>query len=245
MERMIAAEGLQGGFVVACPFTTRFYKHWREERWSALIRAVRERTRLGVVLLGGPGDRAAADRIVAGAAAAGGGSPSGDHPPLVDLVGPDHPGRSVRGRFALQRPGRCGHPGSATWHTPSAAPPCFSSASNTPYLDPPGPAATILHSGRSCSPCRGKLTCDGRIDCMTDISVERALAAVTGCLAGCPGPGGRGRRGARARLARRRQRPGGRVSVVHLETGRHLYGGALQVLYLAQGLEERGGSSRS
>ena len=34
---------------------------------------------------------------------------------------------------------------------------------------------------------------------------------------------------------------GGRfVSVVHLETGRHLYGGALQVLYLAQGLEERG-----
>ena len=30
------------------------------------------------------------------------------------------------------------------------------------------------------------------------------------------------------------------MSVVHLETGRHLYGGALQVLYLAQGLEERG-----
>lgn len=30
------------------------------------------------------------------------------------------------------------------------------------------------------------------------------------------------------------------MSVVHLETGRHMYGGALQVLYLAQGLEERG-----
>lgn len=30
------------------------------------------------------------------------------------------------------------------------------------------------------------------------------------------------------------------MSVIHLETGRHLYGGALQVLYLAQGLEERG-----
>ena len=35
----------------------------------------------------------------------------------------------------------------------------------------------------------------------------------------------------------------GLVSVVHLETGRHLYGGALQVLYLAQGLQERGVSS--
>ncbi len=30
------------------------------------------------------------------------------------------------------------------------------------------------------------------------------------------------------------------MSVVHVETGRRLYGGALQVLYLAQGLEERG-----
>ena len=30
------------------------------------------------------------------------------------------------------------------------------------------------------------------------------------------------------------------MSVVHLETGRHLYGGALQVLYLVQGLQERG-----
>ena len=30
------------------------------------------------------------------------------------------------------------------------------------------------------------------------------------------------------------------MSVIHLETGRHLYGGALQVLYLARGLQERG-----
>ncbi len=30
------------------------------------------------------------------------------------------------------------------------------------------------------------------------------------------------------------------MSVIHVETGRHLYGGALQVLHLAQGLEERG-----
>ena len=49
---------------------------------------------------------------------------------------------------------------------------------HTPYMDPPGPGATILHSGRSCSPCRGKLVCDGRIDCMNDIRVARVLAAV-------------------------------------------------------------------
>lgn len=33
------------------------------------------------------------------------------------------------------------------------------------------------------------------------------------------------------------------MSVIHLETGRDLYGGALQVLYLAQGLQERGVNS--
>ncbi len=185
VERMIAAEGLQGGFVVACPFTTRFYKHWREERWSALIRAVRERTRLGVVLLGGPGDRAAADRIVAGAAAAGGGSPSGDHPPLVDLVG-----RTTLGEASAVVSHCSALVGVDTGLSHMAhafgRPAVLLFGSNTPYLDPPGPAATILHSGRSCSPCRGKLTCDGRIDCMTDISVERALAAVTGCLAAAP-----------------------------------------------------------
>lgn len=38
----------------------------------------------------------------------------------------------------------------------------------------------------------------------------------------------------------RRTSGSGPVSVIHVETGRHLYGGALQVLYLAQGLEERG-----
>ena len=45
-------------------------------------------------------------------------------------------------------------------------------------------------------------------------------------------PGWDGRRAGRSGAVR--------VSVIHVETGRHLYGGALQVLYLAQGLEERG-----
>ncbi|MCY4571400.1 MAG: glycosyltransferase family 9 protein, partial [Gemmatimonadetes bacterium] len=95
VERVIEEEGLQEGFVVACPFTTRFYKHWLEERWSVLISAVRERTGLGVVLLGGPGDRVAADRIVraprasgsAGLAPAPGPAPAPRPAPLVDLVG--------------------------------------------------------------------------------------------------------------------------------------------------------------
>ena len=176
VERVIEEEGLEGGFVVACPFTTRFYKHWLEERWSSLIRAVRESTGLGVVLLGGPGDRAGADRIVHGA---GGGAP------LVDLVG-----RTTLGEASavVSRCRALVGVDTGLSHMAHAydRPAVLIFGSNTPYLEPPAPTTTILHSGRSCSPCRGKLTCDGRIDCMTDISVEQALEAVVGCLAAAP-----------------------------------------------------------
>ena len=183
VERLIDEEVLEAGFVVACPFTTRSYKHWVEERWSSLFRAIRERTGLGVVLLGGPADRAAADRILAsppGSAAA----------PLVDLVG-----RTTLGEAAAVV-SRCSalvgvDTGLSHMAHAFGRPAVLIFGSNTPYLDAPGPTATILHSGRACSPCRGRLTCGGRIDCMTDISVERALAAVMDCLEagrGSPAP---------------------------------------------------------
>lgn len=181
VQRMIAAEGLEGGFVAACPFTTRFYKHWLEERWSALIRAIRERTRLGVVLLGGPDDRAAADRILAGVAGSGGDPGNPASAPLVDLVG-----RTTLGEASAVVSVCSVLVGVDTGLSHMAhaygRPAVLIFGSNTPYLDPPARAARILHSGRSCSPCRGRLTCDGRIDCMTDITVEQALAAVNGCL---------------------------------------------------------------
>ena len=206
VDRVIEEEGLEDGFVVACPFTTRFYKHWLEERWSSLIRAMRERTGLGVVLLGGPGDRVAADRILAGTATSGSEiaaprrapeasrvpSVSG-FAPLVDLVG-----RTTLGE-ASAVVSRCSvlvgvDTGLSHMAHAYGRPAVLIFGSNTPYLDPPDPVATILHSGRSCSPCRGKLTCDGRIDCMRDIPVEQALAAVVGCLeagrAGSAGAGG-------------------------------------------------------
>lgn len=199
VERVIEEEGLAEGFVVACPFTTRFYKHWLEERWSSLIRAIPERTGLGVVLLGGPGDRAAADRILRGAAKPGS-NPEAPHgasrfsgpeattAPLVDLIG-----RTTLGE-ASAVVSRCRalvgvDTGLSHMAHAYGRPAVLIFGSNTPYLDPPGPSAMILHSGRACSPCRGKLTCEGRIDCMTDISVEQALAAVVACLedGGAPG----------------------------------------------------------
>ena len=169
---MLEEAGLAGDFVAVCPFTTRDHKHWFEDRWSALIELVRARVGVGVALLGGPGDRAAADRILGGVAESVPGSP-----PLVDLVG-----RTTLGEAAAVVSRCSGLVGVDTGLSHMAhafgRPAVLLFGSNTPYLDPPGPAATILHSGRACSPCRGKLVCDGRIDCMRDIGVEQVIAAL-------------------------------------------------------------------
>lgn len=174
--RLLAAAGIANGFVAACPFTTRVHKHWFEDRWSSLIGRVRERLGVGVVLLGGPADRAAADRILG---ALPGSPPNAG--PVADLVG-----RTTLGE-ASAVVSRCGvlvgvDTGLSHMAHAFDRPAVLLFGSNTPYLDPPGPRATILHSGRGCSPCRGKLVCDGRIDCMDDLSVGEVFAAVAARL---------------------------------------------------------------
>ncbi|MCY3610666.1 MAG: glycosyltransferase family 9 protein [Gemmatimonadetes bacterium] len=189
--RVVEREGLEAGFVAVCPFTTRFHKHWLEELWSEVIRRLRADMRVGVVMLGGPADREAADRILAGAdvpvterpAGREGGGPAGGGvgAPVLDLVG-----RTTLGEAAALV-SRCSvlagvdtglsHMAHA-WGRPAV----LLFGSHTPYLDPPGPGVRILHSGRSCSPCRGKLTCDGRVDCMRDITVDEVVAAVGAVL---------------------------------------------------------------
>ena len=171
-DRVVRRKGLGDGFVALCPFTTRLHKHWFEERWTALIDEIRQRMGLGVIVLGGPADRAAADRILGGAAG------SGQHAaPLVDLVG----GTTLGEASAVVS--RCGvlvgvDTGLSHMAHAYGRPAVLIFGSNTPYLDPPGPETTILHSGRPCSPCRGRLVCDGRIDCMADVTVAQVLAAV-------------------------------------------------------------------
>lgn len=175
---MLEEEGLPGKFVAVCPFTTRHHKHWFEDRWSALIELVRARIGMGVALLGGPADRAAADRILGGIA-----NLQAHGPPIVDLVG-----RTTLGEAAAVV-SRCSalvgvDTGLSHMAHAFGRPTVLLFGSNTPYLDPPSPVATILHSGRPCSPCRGKLVCDGRIDCMRDIAVEQVCAALESRLGG-------------------------------------------------------------
>ena len=160
-----------GGYVVVAPFTTRFFKHWFEDRWSELLDRMGAATGRRLVMLGGPADRAAADRILS--------TVSSD---VLDLVG-----RTSLGEAAAVVEGADAVVGVDTGLTHMAhgydRPSVLLLGSNTPYLEPPLPVSRILHSGRDCSPCRGKLICDGRIDCMRDLSVDHVLEAVLDALA--------------------------------------------------------------
>ena len=180
----VAGDDLPPAFVAACPFTTRPHKHWFEDRWARLIQLLRARAGPTVVLLGGPGDRAAADRILTRARTL---APTPTAQPVVDLVG-----RTTLAEAAAVV-SMCSvlvgvDTGLAHMAHAFDRPAVLLFGSNTPYLDPPSSLASILHSGRSCSPCRGKLVCDGRIDCMADLSVESVLKAVEARLGAAPKP---------------------------------------------------------
>ncbi|NNF27340.1 MAG: glycosyltransferase family 9 protein [Gemmatimonadetes bacterium] len=166
-----ALTGGGGGYIVVAPFTTRYFKHWFEDRWSGLLERLGPATGRRVVMLGGPADRAAAERIL--------GPITSD---VLDLVG-----RTALGEAAAVVEGADAVIGVDTGLTHMAhgyeRPSVLLLGSNTPYLEPPLPVSRILHSGRDCSPCRGKLTCEGRIDCMRDLSVDHVLDAVQEVLA--------------------------------------------------------------
>ena len=61
--RTIIDEQIGTEYVVICPFTTRPQKHWFTDYWSQLIEVLQNNLGLKVVMLGGPGDKVAADQI--------------------------------------------------------------------------------------------------------------------------------------------------------------------------------------
>lgn len=148
-------------YVVLCPFTTRAQKHWFEERWGVLARKFRE-AGLAPVLLGGPADRDAADRIASGAHG------------IVNLVGVlrlDESVAAIAGAALLIGVDTgLTHIGSAL-----SIPTVALFGSTRPYLDANTPRSKVLFEDRSCSPCHRHPTCNGRHDCMRDLEVDRVF----------------------------------------------------------------------
>lgn len=165
--RELAQEaGLAGGWAVLAPFTTRPQKHWFEERWVELARRLAAERGLVPLVLGGPGERAAAERLVARAGA-----------PARSLAG----ATSLRQAAALIEHARLlvGVDTGLTHMAPAFDTPSVALFGATcPYRDTGRPRAIVLHHPMSCSPCRRRPTCNGQFPCMRAIGVDQVLAAV-------------------------------------------------------------------
>lgn len=149
--------------VVFAPFTTRPQKHWLESHWIELGRQMLARGWQPVVL-GGPADRDAAERICS------------SQPHLLNLAGALKLDESVAliadAQLLIGVDTGLTHMGSAL-RVPTVA--LF--GSTRPYLQGPTPRTRILYDALPCSPCRRRPTCNGAFTCMVQITVERVLQA--------------------------------------------------------------------
>lgn len=172
--------GVDAEYVVVVPHTTRPQKHWREERWAPLVDALHERTGLPVVMLGGPGDREATDRIAADVASDA----------LVDLVG-----RTSLGEAAAVVARATIVVGVDTGLTHVAH--CFERPTvclfgPIAYVVPPTPRARIVRHDElecvRCMPRGGRPTCGGEWWCMDRIQETEIMSHVDDLLEGRPDP---------------------------------------------------------
>jgi len=62
-RQKVAELGLEKGFFVPLPFTTTPQKHWREKRWARIMDRMADEMGLPAVVLGGPDDGPAMERI--------------------------------------------------------------------------------------------------------------------------------------------------------------------------------------
>lgn len=157
--------------LVLAPFTTRPQKHWPEAYWRQLIEQLAARGE-ALSLLGGPGDRAAAARILDGL-------PAGT---VNNLVGATSLSEALAwiadARALIGVDTGLTHMGIA-YDRPTVA--IF--GSTLPYRTGGRAPLRVLWKGLPCSPCARKPTCGGRFDCLTGIHPTEVLKALDEVLA--------------------------------------------------------------
>lgn len=167
----IGADVAVQGYSVAAPFTTRAQKHWPETHWQQWIDLVAEQAGLPTLLLGGPTDRVAAQRISAGCR----------HAP-IDLVGKltlRQSAAAIAGaRLLVGVDTGLTHMG-AGFKVPTVA--LF--GSTRPYLDAGVPCFKVIYHALFCSPCRRHPTCAGRFDCLRGIAPGEVWSAAQQVMA--------------------------------------------------------------
>lgn len=154
--------------VILAPFTTRPQKHWVESNWSELAGELLAKG-LQPVVLGGPADTDAANRIAA------------TQPHLINLAGRLKLDESValiaQAQLLIGVDTGLTHMGSAL-----RIPTVVLFGSTRPYREGPTPRTRILYDALPCSPCRRRPTCNGAFTCMTQLTTQRVLEAALGQL---------------------------------------------------------------
>lgn len=164
----LAAAGVAPGYIALCPFTTRPQKHWIDAHWPELI----ARLDRPCAILGGPGDREHAERLVA---ASGGRA--------ISLAG-----RSRLDEVAafLEQAALVIGVDTGLTHIGTAVrrPTLALFGSTCPYLGGAESPLTVLYDALPCAPCKRHPTCAGRYDCLRGITPARVAAAAQALLAG-------------------------------------------------------------
>jgi heptosyltransferase I len=164
-QDLIQSHGLsEGCYVVFAPFTTRPQKHWFEDAWRELALRVQDRLCMTPVILGGPGDKPAADRMVQGLNG------------VISLAGvtrlPVAAGLIKQAGLLVGVDTGLTHMGSAFGTSTIAL-----FGSTCPYLDTGHTNARVIWLDMECSPCRRHPTCKGAFSCMRNITVDRVMSA--------------------------------------------------------------------
>ena len=145
---------------------SNFGKPWVERRWAPLGRALGDRFGLPVVLVGGPADRTAADRILAHADGR-----------IVDLVGKTSLTEAVA--VVSEASLVIGVDTALTHAAHGFERPTVCVFGPIGYSEPPTPMARMLRHWLPCVPCRGAgrpIVCGGAYTCMDLISVDEIVA---------------------------------------------------------------------
>lgn len=168
-QQIIGTQGLENGFAVFCPFTTRPQKHWFNDAWQALVPKIRDSFDLPVVLLGGPGDQAAAAEIA-------------QELPVIDLTGKTS---------LLQAAALISHSslligvdtGLTHLGTAYERPTVCLFGSTRPYLKTESRKTAVIYHNLPCSPCRRSPTCHGEFTCLREITADEVIEAAREVMA--------------------------------------------------------------
>ncbi len=162
-DRQLAADELAiGPYAVIAPFTTRPQKHWFDEHWFELAERIDREFGLRILMLGGPGDTAHAIRLANGSV-------------VKSKVG----ALSLRASAALiSRASLVIGVDTGLTHMGIAfdVPTVALFGSTCPYRDTTRNNARVIYHQLACSPCRRRPTCEGRFDCLREITPDEVMA---------------------------------------------------------------------